>query len=176
MTAKGLSVLLISVFALLASCDDGKKRLALLFDHDLLFAGISKNLEDYRENPDFEVFTDGPSNREEAGYMPGLWYVAESDDIVIAFWPRPGGEGSEDYALYALQFVEVKRNTEKYFLGRFVGMKSDEIFSIYPKPDDYEHVPSGSNSIFLYNAERSEFVMLWLNNDVVIRAGFAYSL
>lgn len=161
-----------------ASCDRNNAEPPLidreyLFNRTVLMAGISGNLEDYRVNPDYSVMRAGPLTREDAERMPHYWYMAESEEAVIVFWPE--NEWDEN-TLYHLQFITIIKNTENYFLGQFVGMSSEELFRTLGQPDVRNDFTPELARIFYYNADGSEFIAFWLANDIVDRAGWAYSV
>jgi len=172
MTRKLYSVpLVLAILALgFASCN---RNASSLFDRELLLAGISDNIEHFRNNPDYDVFPTGPLTSEDAGQLPAYWYMAQNDEIVIAFFPEEGELGES--ISYRLQFISLLQNTDRHFLGRHVGMRSQEIIRRYGRPDHVEEIFQHSH-IFYYNADRSQFVRFWLGDDVVIRAGWAYTL
>jgi len=67
------------------------------------------------------------------------------------------------------------KNTDRHFLGQYVGMNSQEIIRRHGRPDHVKETFRQSH-IFYYNADRSQFVRFWLEDDVVIRAGWAQAL
>ena len=158
-------------FLLLVSCGLGENR---LFNRKVLFTGISENLDDYVINPAFEIYKTGPITKEEAAMSPDHWYEADNEEILLVFWPTYSDE--IEYNRYRLQIIDVKQKTKKYFLGRFIGMTSNEVFRKYYKPDGSNNVPIGENHIFFFNKDQSEFIRLWLHDDVVIRAAWAYTI
>ena len=156
------------------SCENDAQRIERLFDRSTLLEGISEDIQYFLDSPRFRIGINGPQSRDEMRRMPAFWIEAESEDLVVTFWPLQREE--HEPALYRLQVVDVKRETDNYFLGRFIGMTPEQIFRRYPRPPGFQDRPFGENHIFFQNADQSQFIRLWMLDNVVIRAAFAYSL
>ena len=162
-----------AIFAL--SCNRGETGGKSIFDEKLL-AGIRPNLEYYRKSKAFTVVETPRQDGDNPGLFPEFWYQAENDEVEIAFWPDYSASYEGDEPPYKLQFIDVKQKTKKYFLGQFIGMTTEDLFKRYPAPEGYEANPEEEHYLFYHSDDRSQFIRFWLKDDVIIRAGFAYSL
>ena len=165
------------LFALSCDRETGGKS---IFDEKIL-AGVTPNLEYYRKSKAFTVVETPRQDGDNPWLFPESWYQAENDEINIAFWPDynasyEGDEPEGDKPPYKLQFIDVKKKTKKYFLGRFIGMSTEDLFKKYPAPEGYEEISEGQNYLIYRNDDNSQLVNFWLEDNIVIRAGFAYSL
>jgi hypothetical protein len=138
-----------------------------IFKQDI-FAGISSNLDDYYYRKDFTVKEVIIPSEEREKNSPEHYMIAENDDLIIAFWPDIW-DGS-----YKLQFIDIKKKSGSYFLGQFIGMTVEEIINEFSRPADYVERPKGRNYIVYSNTTDHSFINFWLEDNIVIRAAFAY--
>jgi hypothetical protein len=141
-----------------------------LFEQNIL-AGVSESLDDYRNIEGFVIGEGEVDPREMGKDAPDHYMAAENDEIIIGFWPNVGdGDGTS----YLLKFVDIKKKTDTYFLGQFIGMTPEEIFNCFTRPADYEENGEGENHIVYFSTDGKKLVNFWLENNVVIRAAFGY--
>ena len=165
--------IIIFVFLALLSCiiscqktqEDSGEPENSIFKNDLL-KGVSQSLDHYWANKEFNIEETrrGPADPRK---FPLLWYTAKNDAIEIAFWP--------DGELYRLQWVDVKQRTRENFLGRFIGMTRTELLKKYPDTSYIEDNPQGENHIMYYSADGKRLINFWLEDNDIVRVGFAYS-
>jgi len=168
-------ILIICLLPCVKYCNSGETGGSSIFDENLL-ANVKSDLEYYRASKTFTVVETPRQDGDNPWLFPEYWYQAENDEINIAFWPDYDAAYDGDEAPYKLQFIDIKKKTKKYFLGQFIGMNARDLFKKYPAPQGYEEIPQGQNYLIYRNADNSQLVNFWLEDNVVIRAGFAYSL
>ena len=136
-----------------------------IFRNDLL-KGVSQNLDYYRADRTFNVEETRRGSTDPRNFPP-LWYITKNDAIEVAFWP--------DGDLYRVQWVDVKQKTRKIFLGRFIGMTRGELLKKYPDTSYIEDNPQGENHIMYYSVDGKKLINFWLEDNDIVRVGFAYS-
>ncbi|GHV88062.1 hypothetical protein AGMMS50267_04220 [Spirochaetia bacterium] len=141
-----------------------------IFKQELL-AGISGNLDDYRGREDFAISEVIIDSREMGKNAPDHYMAVENDDIIVGFWP---GYQDDDTISYQVKFIDIKRATDTYVLGQFIGLTPEEIFSRFTPPADYVESAEGENHIVYFSADGKQMVNFWLEDNVVIRAAFGY--
>jgi hypothetical protein len=175
MKGKNLIFAIMAILLCVMSCNRENDDDGSIFNNNLL-KGISPKLKHYRKNRAFTV-TETEIGPNDPKPFPGTWYTAANDDISIAFWPDYAkGYVSEESYDYYIKFYEVRQKTDKYFLGRFIGMTRDELLDIYPNPSIDDDVPYGDNYIIYYSEDKTRLINFWMVDNVVNQAAFAYSL
>ena len=137
-----------------------------------MMKGISVKLDKYRKDSSFTVeLLD--NNTMDSRRFPSEWYVAEDEFISIAFWPAGFGHGGK-YD-YNFQFYEIDQKTDKYYLGQFIDMTTQDIVEKYPNTDILNASEYGGTVVFYYNEDKTQMIKFEMADNIVYRVGFGYT-
>jgi hypothetical protein len=149
----------------------------LLFDQDIFF-NINESPDYYLDNPDFNYNVISPEHQDKD--EPDKYIFVENDEISIYFYLDYFEIGYTKWTqneIYKFQFATIKKKTDKYFFGKYIGLTSDEIISEYPNYNNkknYTIEKTGEGHIMYSSYKSEKIINFTLIDDIVDHIFFGY--
>jgi hypothetical protein len=136
-----------------------------IFDNEL-FINISDNPEVYKNNDTF-IFNEYFPHSINKG-TPQKYIEVENDEIKIIYYPN-------DFSIngkYIIQFVTIKKCTNKYCFGDLFGKTTEEIIAIFSDTE-----PEFRDGEISYTSEGYiKFVVFEIKNNIVYRIQYGENI